>query len=114
MSGYYELKKTASGKFRFTLKAGNHEIILTGQTYKSKPAALKGMASVRTNGSAEASFERKTSAQGEPYFVLKAKNGQVIGTSEMYSTEAARDNGIASVVRNSPSEKVVDAATAKE
>jgi uncharacterized protein YegP (UPF0339 family) len=39
--------------------------------------------------------------------VLKSSNGQVIGTSEMYKSEAARDNGIASVVENSPSTKVV-------
>jgi uncharacterized protein YegP (UPF0339 family) len=35
-------------------------------------------------------------------FNLKATNGQVIGTSESYSSEAARDKGIASVKANAP------------
>ncbi len=31
MSGWFELKKTPSGEFRFNLKAGNGEIILTSE-----------------------------------------------------------------------------------
>ncbi|GAB6010025.1 YegP family protein [Dysgonomonas reticulitermitis] len=45
---------------------------------------------------------------GKPYFNLKASNGQVIGTSEMYESVAARDNGIASVKKNAPDAEVVD------
>ena len=37
----------------------------------------------------------------EPYFVLKAANGEVIGTSEMYSSTSAMRKGIASVKKNS-------------
>lgn len=108
MSGYYELKTTATGKHMFNLKAGNHEVILTSEIYESKEAALNGIASVRTNGPHEASYEKKVSVKGEPYFALKAANGQTIGKSEMYTSEAGRDNGIASVRNNSPSEKVVE------
>lgn len=35
-------------------------------------------------------------------FDLKASNGQVIATSEVYSSEAACKNGIASVQKNAP------------
>ena len=111
MNGYYELKKTASGKPMFNLKAGNHEVILTSEVYESKESALKGIASVRNNGVNPTAFEKKVSVKGEPYFVLKATNGQMIGKSEMYSSEAARDNGIASVMRNCVSEEVAEAAT---
>lgn len=31
------------------------------------------------------------------YFVIKAQNGQIIVSSEDYSSEAGRDNGIASL-----------------
>ena len=109
MIGYYELKNTATGKPMFNLKAANHEVILTSETYESKEAALNGIASVRKNGQLEASFEKKAAVKGEPYFVLKATNGQVVGKSEMYTSETARDNGIASVMRNCSSEKVVEA-----
>lgn len=108
MNGYYELKTASGGQPMFNLKAGNHEVILTSQRYKSKEAALAGIESVRKNGPNEAMFEKKSSVRDEPYFVLKAANGQIIGTSEMYSSTAARDKGIASVMANSPSEKTVE------
>ncbi len=47
-------------------------------------------------------FERKAAKNGQPMFNLKAANNEVIGTSETYSSEAARDNGIASVKKNAP------------
>lgn len=100
--GYCKLKGGAS--YRFTLLAANHEVILTSQSYDSKAGAEGGMESVRKNGADAKNFEKKSSSASQPYFVLKAgRNGQIIGTSEMYSSEAARDNGIASVQRNSPS-----------
>jgi len=108
MHGYYELKKTGTGKFHFALKAGNHEIILASQMYTDKASAENGIASVRENGTHDARYERKLSAVGEPFFNLKATNGQIIGTSEMYESEAARDNGIKSVAKNCQSTLVKD------
>jgi uncharacterized protein YegP (UPF0339 family) len=110
MNGYFELKTSSGGKPMFNLKAGNHEVILTSEIYESKDAALNGIASVRKNGTDAASYEKKVSTAGEPFFVLKAANAQVIGKSEMYSSESARDNGIASVMQNCASEKVVEVA----
>ncbi len=104
----YELKKDNSGQFRFNLKAGNGEIILSSEAYTEKASALAGIDSVRANGPTDANYERKTSASDQPYFVLKAQNGQVIGRGEMYSSTAARDNGIASVQKNCTSTTVND------
>lgn len=108
MKGYYELKKTDGGKFHFTLKAGNHEVILSSQIYADRAGAENGIESVRTNGTQDSRFDRKLSAKGEPYFSLKAANGQIIGSSEMYSSEASRDNGITSVMNNCPSPTLKD------
>lgn len=41
-------------------------------------------------------------------FVLKAGNGEPIGTSEVYTTESACLNGIASVKKNAPAAGVED------
>ena len=114
MNGYYQLKLAASGKFHFNLLAGNHEVILSSQLYADRKSAETGIESVRVNGPESARFERKVSAKGEPYFSLKAGNGQIIGSSEMYSSEAARDNGIEAVMRNSPSTVVKDLTAAAE
>lgn len=108
MKGYYELKLTEGGKFHFTLKAGNHEVILSSRLYSEKANAENGIESVRTHGTHDNRFERKLSAKGEPYFSLKAPNGKLIGTSETYGSEASRDNGIKSVTNNASTTTVKD------
>ncbi len=108
MKGYYQIKKTGTEKFHFTLNAGNHEVILSSQHYAEKASAENGIEAVRTNGTHDSRYERKLSAKGEPYFSLKAANGQLIGTSEMYGSEASRDDGIRSVIHNCPTPTVKD------
>lgn len=106
MAGYYELKK--GKKYSFNLKAGNHQVILTSQTYADRGGAENGIESVRKNGTDDTRFERKVSTGGKPFFSLKAANGQIIGTSERYDSEAAMENGIASVKTNCVSDEVKD------
>lgn len=108
MAAKFELKKSEKGQFFFNLKAGNGEVVFTSQMYKSRESAEKGIASVQANAGAEARYERKTSTKGEPYFVLKAANGEVLGRSEMYSAPASMEKGIQSVMKNGPAAKVVD------
>jgi hypothetical protein len=100
MAGKFEITSSKSGKFMFNLKAGNGQVILTSQMYESKASALAGVESCRKNSALDARFERATSKASEPYFNLKASNGQVIGHSEMYSSVAAMENGIKSVQTN--------------
>lgn len=102
----YEIKTGKDGKVRFNLKATNGQIILSSEAYADKAGALGGIQSVQAHGGDDANFERKVSSANQPYFVLKAKNGQIIGQSEMYSAEAARDNGIESVKKNCSSTDV--------
>lgn len=102
----YEIKTDKAGKFRFNLKAANGQVILSSEGYNEKAGVLGGIASVQKNGPDAANYEKKLSSSGQPYFSLKAGNGQLIGSSEMYSTEAARDNGIASVQKNSSSTEI--------
>ena len=56
----------------------------------------------------EACFEKKTTAGGKFRFNLKARNGQVIGTSQNYSSESGRDNGIGAVGRAAKGATVVE------
>jgi hypothetical protein len=97
MAGWFELSKSTDGQYRFVLKAGNAETILTSELYKAKNAAENGIASVQKNSPADERYEKKTSTNGKAYFNLKAANHQVIGTSQMYASEQSRDAGIASV-----------------
>jgi uncharacterized protein len=47
-------------------------------------------------------FEIKKAKDGEFYFHLKASNGQIILSSEMYKQKSSAGNGIASVKKNAP------------
>jgi uncharacterized protein YegP (UPF0339 family) len=100
MSGYFELHKSSDDKFVFNLKADNNEIILTSQTYTTKQHALDGMESVRSNSPKDAQYLRKNSTANQPYFILNSTNGDTIGSSQMYSSGSAMENGIASVKEN--------------
>ena len=52
-------------------------------------------------------FVVKQSKNEQFFFNLKAANGEVIGTSEMYTTLKACENGIASVKKNAPEAPIV-------
>ncbi len=67
-----------------------------------------GLESVRVNSKTDGRFERKTSSNSKHYFVLKAANGQVIGTSEMYETEQGMERGIDSIKKNAPEATIDD------
>ncbi|OTG83921.1 YegP family protein [Acinetobacter sp. ANC 4648] len=108
MSGTYEISKAKDGQYRFVLKAGNGEVILTSELYKAKASAHNGIESVQKNSPDDAHYERLEAKNGKPYFNLKALNHQIIGTSQLYSSEAARDHGIESVKINGPTDKIKD------
>ena len=102
--GYYILTKNVNAKqpYHFVLKAPNHETILNSESYVSKSGAVNGIESVRTNGTLKYNFKKHLSKANEPYFVLKALNGEIIGTSEMYSSDSACDYGITAVIKYAP------------
>jgi hypothetical protein len=106
MAGWYELGSNDKGQYSFVLKAGNGEVILRSEQYESKASAENGIASVQANSPLDARYDRKEASDGRPFFNLKAGNHQVIGTSQMYKTAAARDGGIESVKTNGPTTTV--------
>ena len=108
MAGSYELKVAKNGQFFFNLLAGNGQNILKSEMYKSKSAAMNGIASIQANCGEESQYECKTSNNGKTYFVLKAKNHQVIGQSQMYESESGCENGMASVKNNGASSEIKD------
>lgn len=108
MAGWFEISKSSDGQFRFVLKAGNAETILTSELYKAKASAETGIASVQANCALDERYERKTSTNDKAFFNLKAANSQVIGTSQMYESTSSRDNGIESVKTNGSTKTVKD------
>ena len=98
----FEIYTDKRGEFRFRLKAGNGQSILASEGYKVKSSCVNGVQSVRKNAREDKRFERLESKNGKPFFNLKASNGKVIGSSEMYESLSSMENGIASVIKNAP------------
>jgi len=95
----FETFKGLDGKYYFDLHARNGEIVLQSQGYSSKSSATNATDSVSTNGANGSRYQVRTASNGQTYFVLKAGNGRVIGTSELYSTLDAAESGIDAVIR---------------
>ena len=108
MAGKFECYKDKAGEFRFRLKAGNGNTILSSEGYKSKSSCTNGIESVRKNCLDANCFEKKVTDSGKFRFSLKAKNSQIIGVSQNYASESGRDNGMASVANNAPDAVVVE------
>lgn len=103
----FVIKQSKSGKFNFALKAGNGETILVSESYSTEKACENGVESVRKNAAIESRFDKLVAKNGQYYFNLKATNGEIVGTSEMYVSTSGRDNGIVSVMKNAPIAEVV-------
>lgn len=118
--GKFVVRETSTG-VKFDLKAGNGETIATSEVYTTEAACLKGIESVKNNCVGEVEdqtvegfekvkhpkFELYTDKAGEFRFRLKAKNGEVIATSEGYKAKASALNGIESVKKNAPDAEIV-------
>ena len=120
--GKFVVKEVKTG-FKFDLKAGNGEIIATSEVYTSENGCLNGVESVRKNAAIAnledqtvENFETVTNPKFEVYvdkagefrFRLKARNGEIIATSEGYKAKASCLNGIESVKKNAPEAAVAE------
>jgi uncharacterized protein len=106
--GQFVIKTATNGQYYFNLKVDNGKTILTSEHYTTKANCQNGIDSVKANAKDDSKYDRKTSTNGKYYFNLKASNGQIIGTSEMYETTSGRDSGIESVKANAPGASVVE------
>lgn len=100
-------KSSANGQFYFHLRAGNGEMILSGEGYTTKQSCLNGIASVKTNAPFDSRYERKD-ALTKFSFNLKAANVEIVGRSESYTSLAGREIGIAAVKKDAPGAPIED------
>ena len=115
--------RTVNTGVKFDLRAGNGQTILTSEVYTTEAACRKGIESVAKNAPianlenqteegyevlTHPKFEMYQDKAGEFRFRLKARNGEIIGTSEGYTAKAGCLNGIESVQKNAPEAEVVE------
>jgi DNA-binding protein Alba len=113
MPSKFEIYKDATEKFRFRLRAGNGEIIATGEAYEQHAGVIKGVKSVQKNCNSEVEdltigvsgisnpkYQMTTDENGKYRFHLKASNGEIIAQSEGYETKDGCMNGIEAVKKS--------------
>ena len=119
--GKFVIRKTNTG-LKFDLKATNGEVIATSEVYKAKGSVLKGIQSVKNNCGADIEdqtvedfailknpkFEVYIDKAGEFRFRLKARNGEIITSSEGYVKKESCQNGIESVRSNAPDAEITE------
>ena len=118
--GKFVIQKTAAG-YHFALHAANGETIAVSQKYAAEESCMKGVDSVRHNAAvaqvedqtvdgyekvSNPKFEIYRDHAGEFRFRLKARNGEIIASSEGYKAKASCKNGITSVVKNAPEAEI--------
>ena len=121
--GKFQVKAAGKG-FVFNLLATNGQVVATSEVYNKMDSLRKGIASVQRNAPeagvedqtaekpaklANPKFELYADKAGKFRFRLKAKNGQIIAVGEAYETKKAVLAGVASVKKNAPGAKVVEA-----
>lgn len=113
--GKFVIKATRTG-YVFNLKASNGEVIATSEVYASAASCKNGVESVRANASAKVEdqtletvqtltnpkYEVYADKSGEFRFRLKARNGEIVASSEGYKSKGACMGGIESVKKNAP------------
>lgn len=108
MAAKFELYQDNAGEYRFRLQHGNGENALASQGFKQRAAAENTISSVQKNAGDINRYERKQTATGKFMFNLKASNGEVIGTSQSYSSAKSRDEGIEKIIRVAATSSVND------
>jgi len=106
--GKFIMTKRLNGEFQFNLKSNNGLVILTSEGYTTKANCENGIESVKRSAQDDANFERRVTKERKIYFNLKAGNGQIIGTSQMYGSDFACEKGIASVKNNAADATIED------
>ncbi|WP_159566178.1 YegP family protein [Budvicia diplopodorum] len=108
MRAKFEIFYGKDDRFYFRLKAGNGQVILGSEGYTTKANCINGIKSVKSHASEPRYFEKKVTVNGKFSFNLKASNGQIVATSQTYTTEQSRDAGIHSVSANGPEAETID------
>ncbi len=121
--GKFQVKAAGKGLV-FNLLATNGQVVATSEVYNKKDSLKRGIASVQANAPAAGvedqtaekpaklanpKFEVYADKAGKFRFRLKAKNGQIIAVGEAYETKKAALAGVASVKKNAPGAKIVEA-----
>ncbi len=89
-----EIKKHNENVYRFKVSTSSGNTILESIDFPNREDIKKLVTELQESINERKIFERKTDHSGKFLFHLKNKEGQFIGSSQLYSSEAGMENGI--------------------
>jgi uncharacterized protein YegP (UPF0339 family) len=89
----FELSQVGSSH-SFAFVGADGMTLLASDPYVSRPNALNGVLSVIAHGESASFYQVVDTADGGAYFVLRAVNGAILGTSEGYASHAEAAAGV--------------------
>ena len=93
-----KINKKKDGKFEFKLKSTNGKTLLKSISFSSKEELDKTLKDFKDlKDTRTIFFERKTNTEGKFLVELKNQNGQTLGSSGLYTSEAGMENGILNI-----------------
>ncbi len=92
-----EILEGSPNDYRFNLYADNGQIVLSSEHYTTPAAAWNGAYAVQDAAATPSGFVMLKSSDARFYFNVVASNGQVVGTSQMYTTQESANAGVAAV-----------------
>ncbi len=101
MTGYFQLIEGDDGAFMFTLRAGNHETVLTSRVFWSRQAALDAATLLGRQAQRPECYVRHTDPDGRQWFEVLDERQHTLARSEPYGSRSGLAAGMASVKRNS-------------
>lgn len=105
----FVIKRSSNDQYYFNLWSKDEEIVLKSEMYTAKQNCKNGIESVKTNAPDDKNYEKRISENSKYYFVLKSpNNGQVIGTSNLFSNSSDRDKSIERVKIDAPKAETED------
>lgn len=87
------IKDTEKG-YRFLVKSSRGHTLLESVVFQTEADARREMQALKPLVKDSVCFERKTDHNGRFQFSIKDNQGQVIGNSQLYRSEAGMENGI--------------------
>lgn len=107
----YTVSRVGPSEYHWSLTARNAQTMLSSRIYAAKAEVETGIESCRANSQDEARYERVAANDSRYYFVLRAADGEVIGTSETYHSARAREQAIALCKESGPLARIAYAPT---
>lgn len=98
-SGRLNLCKLPLGEYKWQLTTRNQVVLLTSPVYKSRRAALTGIALIRVFGAREDNYFFMRVSDGRYYCAVANEDGKVIGRSNLYKNNN-RILTIAEIIRD--------------